>query len=80
MLNFGRQFIYTNLVSVDAFVGIGIGNKSVVSTKSNVASYSATYSEFYNKIPNFGFNTSNKIETFAISYQVGLKFGILLNK
>ena len=74
MLNFGKQWVYSDIFCVDAFVGVGIGQKNVTLTNgtANTNSYSSN-------VPYFGFSSYSNGE-INLTFQSGLKIGILFGK
>jgi hypothetical protein len=73
MLNFGKQWIFSDVFCVDAFAGIGIGKKTTKLISGTVSNYSST------SIPNFGFSTFNE-NSVNLTFQAGLKVGYLFGK
>ena len=74
MLNFGKQWIFSDVFSVDVFAGIGIGKKNTKLTSGSTGTY-------YNgpSVPFFGFSTYNENEV-NLTFQSGIKVGYLFGK
>ncbi len=74
MLNFGKQWIFSDVFSVDVFAGIGIGKKNTKLTSGSTGTY------FYGpRVPFFGYSTINENEV-TLTFQTGLKVGYLFGK
>ncbi len=76
-INFGKQWVYSDIFCVDFFVGPGIGTKKVTSTTNS--SISNTNQLNITDIGGFGFValTTNTGST-AFCIQTGLKLGVLI--
>lgn len=83
MLNFGKQWVFSNIFCVDLFTGIGIGKKkwdyyyngNLVPSSGN--NYLGSLTGF--DVGGFGFaNFSPESNSVALSYQAGLKIGLLI--
>lgn len=74
MLNFGKQWVYSDIFCVDAFVGVGIGQKNVTLTNGTASS-----NNYLSGVPFFGFSTYTQGEV-NLTFQSGLKIGILFGK
>ncbi|MFY8019864.1 MAG: hypothetical protein ACOVP1_01655 [Bacteroidia bacterium] len=75
MLNFGKQWVYSDIFCVDVFAGLGIGQKNV--TLTNGSNSINTYTS--SNPPFFGFSTYTPGEV-NLTFQSGLKIGILFGK
>jgi hypothetical protein len=74
MLNFGKQWVFSDAFCVDAFAGIGIGEKDTKLTSGSTGIYNNEPS-----VPFFGFSTFYENE-INLTFQAGLKVGYLFGK
>jgi len=82
MLNFGKQWVFSDIFLVDVFVGggIGLGNKSNLSSTTTLINQNS-YWDYYSESPDSpmgtGFGVSHE-GGISFAGQMGLKLGILL--
>lgn len=77
IMNFGKQYVFSNRFAVDAFVGLGIGTQNTVA-KSGPGGGGYYYPSDY-FLGTFGF-ASDEGGMISPAIQFGLKMGILLGK
>lgn len=82
VLNFGKQWVFSNIFLVDLFLGLGIGysgNRELSKSTSTITTSSYLYDDYYyeNEIPRVGLymGFDNKV---GLAGQAGLKIGVLI--
>ena len=72
LINYGRQVILGNIITLDYFIGLGIAKHSVKNLNNNVTGNTA------NDFGSFRYYSHTQIGNLPIAFNGGLALGVLL--